>query len=212
MDGDIPRRRKADLKVRAQLATRARGEWHDAGLMELGLTDAERSVHKVSVGVCEASEFAAAHPRGVQQNDRDAVRRLVQRVLGMRSPGLDGVQHPPDLARAEDHWSDRGTPLREIQGVRNEARRLSAASVEAELTDDQRIAPASARARMLMTAQPGLEPIGVEIAPLPLCEETRQTPDNPAGVAEELAERALVADIAYGSPLKCRVWNNEAHD
>jgi len=51
--------------------------------VELRLADAQRPVPEIDIGEREPGELAAAHPGDVEQNERDAVRGLVQRMLNV---------------------------------------------------------------------------------------------------------------------------------
>ena len=163
IDGDIPRRSEADAEVAAQLASCARGDGDDPCLVELRLADTQRPALKIDIGECEPGELAAAHPGGVQQDERDAVHGLVQRMLRVRWPRLERLEHPGDLGRSEDHRGDRGQSSREIQRIRHEAARLGAPPIQAELADHEGIAATGGATGVLEAAHPGLEPLSIEL-------------------------------------------------
>src|SRR3984893_12375509 len=210
IDGDIPGWREADPEVAAQLARCARGDGHDPCLVELRLADAQRPVPEIDIGEREPGELAAAHPGGVEQNERDAVRGLVQRMLNALRPGLDRIEHPCDLARAKDRRVDRWQPSGEIERIVDEAVRRGAPPIQAELADNEGIASTRGATGMPEAPHPGLEPLGTQL--VALGQKARQSAEHISLSPKLKPQRALMTDVAHRAALNCGDRDHETHD
>jgi hypothetical protein len=173
--------------------------------MKLRLPHAERTGLQVHIGEGEASELAPSQSRCVQENDRKAHRRSIQREMRRRGICRGDAQHPGYLRWPEDDRLPSLDTARKMTRIRHEGCRIETPAIQAELMHDQGVAAPPVRVAGAARAAPRLEVSCVEVRRTPPLQMLGEGPEHPRLAIVLTTDRVLVAKIAlHGRFEHCR--------
>ena len=180
--------------------------------MELGLAHAYDAGCGIDVAEREARHLAAAQSGRVEQHDGQAEHRPAQRRVRCRGDGLGAGQHPCDLLGPHQDRRPVGLRPGEVHRIRNEARRLGPAPMQAEQTDDPLACPSGVGGERRRPCGPSLEGLLVEVLGADLHEEVPHAAEDVLLGRVATAEGAPVVEEAADGVVEHEAWGGLFHD
>jgi len=184
------------LEKRLDLPRRIGGQRYEARLKELRGSDPERLLGRIVVADVETNEFAPSKPRGVEQDDGEAVHLPVEGGLRRGRQVSRGLEKVHDLRVGEEVGATAFVSLREDRQIRDEAGRDTPSPVDAQFADEDHAFASDARSKMPEEDAPAGEGLRGEIGGEPdLGKELVQMGEDPLLVIVLPAKGAHVGEV-----------------